>query len=133
VSAPTSDWFPLPLAESVQARAALIAGGALILLLTSGLAVRFFFPPPPAPPTGIVSPRPRFDPSMVIGKAENLLVLILVLARVETGLALLVSAKALVRKEAIEKNPGFFLGGMLVNLAWSLIVAYAVRLAAFGS
>jgi hypothetical protein len=50
-----------------------------------------------------------------------------VLAAQDTGLALIFAAKALVRAKDIEKNPGFYLGGMLVNLVWGLFVATVAR------
>ena len=63
----------------------------------------------------------------VIGKCENIIVVTLILAGAETGLALIFTAKTLVRRQDIEQDPGYFLGGTLLNFVWSLIVAMLAR------
>lgn len=108
-------------------KAAIILAAYVVTLALSGRIVRFIVLPrnvsnPPADPVG-----PRFSPSTVIGKCENLLTVTFVLAAQDTGLALIFAAKALVRAKDIEKNPGFYLGGMLVNLVWGLFVATVAR------
>jgi hypothetical protein len=131
ILAEAGDWFSLPLVDTTQGKAAVIALGYLVTLLASGRIIRAFVPPPtpggPAP-----APSRRWHPSVVIGKAENILTVTMILASVETGLALLISAKALVRKEKIEEDPGFYLGGMLVNLTFGVLMGFLTRLAAFG-
>ncbi len=63
----------------------------------------------------------------LIGKCENTIIFILVLADAFTGLALIFAAKNLVRKEAIQKNSGFFLVGTMVNFTVTLTIAFAVK------
>ena len=106
----------------------IVLAGYLVTLLLSGVIVRYFTPPPPkAEEAERPGPKGRFDASVVIGKCENILVVTLVLAGEVTGLALLFAAKSLVRKEDIRKNSQFYLGGMLVNLTWSLGMGYLTR------
>ena len=89
--------------------------------------MRFFVGPSLPKPPGTPQ-RGRFDTGTVIGKCENILALTFILADETTGLALIVAAKSLVRKEDIQKNPGYFLGGTLVNLVWSVIMGFAMRI-----
>jgi len=116
-----------PLVAAPWGRAAVILAAYVVTLAFSGRIVRFIvlpraFATPAADPAG-----PRFSSSTVIGKCENLLTVTFVLAAQDTGLALIFAAKALVRAKDIEKNPGFYLGGMLVNLIWGLFVATVAR------
>ena len=117
-----------PVLRSVWAKAIVIVAAYVITLTLSGKVVAYFVLPRkraarPAPdPDG-----PRFNTSALIGKCENILTVTLVLLGQETGLALIFTAKSFVRKEEIERNPGFFLGGTLVNLVWGLVVAGLAR------
>jgi len=117
-----------PVVTSAWAKAGVIVAAYAITLACSGKVVSYFVlprkrPAPPAPdPDG-----PRFNTSALIGKCENILTVTLVLLGQETGLALIFTAKSFVRKEEIERNPGFFLGGTLVNLVWGLVVAGLAR------
>lgn len=114
-------------------RAALVFAAYALTLALSGALVRFFVLPRNArskwPPEGLPPPGgwARFDPSAVIGKCENLITVTLVLTDNVAGLALIFAAKSLVRSEAIKRDPGFYLGGTLVNLVWGLAVASLVR------
>jgi len=121
-----------PLVTDLWARAAVIFAAYALTLGLSGVLVRFIVLPrgmkaPKPPPDG-----PRFDTSTVIGKCENIIAVTFVLLGQETGLALIFAAKSLVRSDQIKENPGFFLGGTLVNLVWALIVAVSARAIAFG-
>jgi hypothetical protein len=86
-----------------------------------------FFTAPPAPDPVPTQPAPRFDPGAVIGKCENILSLTFILAGEATGLALIFAAKSIVRKDEIQKNPSYYLGGTLVNLVWAVLVGFAMR------
>ncbi|MCL4221841.1 MAG: hypothetical protein KJZ65_10790 [Phycisphaerales bacterium] len=122
-----------PLVSAWAARAALVFAAYAVTLALSGVLVRFFVLPPGAranwPPAGEAPPGgwARFDPSAVIGKCENLITVTLVLTNNLAGLAVVFAAKSLVRSDAIRSNPGFYLGGTLVNLVWGLLVASLVR------
>ncbi|RMH10242.1 MAG: hypothetical protein D6695_11740 [Planctomycetota bacterium] len=120
----TGQWF---------AQAALVFAAYALTLALSGPLVRYFVLPRGTrtswPPEGEAPARgwPRFDPSAVIGKCENIITVTLVLSGNEAGLALIFAAKSLVRSDAIKRDPGFYLGGTLVNLVWGLLVASGAR------
>lgn len=117
-----------PVLTSAWARAIVVVAAYVITLAGSGRLVGYFVlprkrrAPRPPDPDG-----PRFDTSMLIGKCENILTVTLVLLGQETGLALIFTAKSFVRKEEIERDPGYFLGGTLVNLVWGIVVAGLAR------
>jgi len=116
------------LVEGPWHKVAVIAVAYAVTLMFSGPIVRYFvlprnLPKPVKDPNG-----PRFDSSAVIGKCENLIVLTFTLLGQGTGIALVFAAKALVRAEDIKKNPGFYLGGTMVNLIWAVLVGAAARL-----
>jgi hypothetical protein len=123
-----------PLVAGGWARVVVVIAAYAVTLLFSGKVVSFFvlpraMAPPPAPDPG----GPRFNVSTVIGKCENIITVSFVLAGEATGLALVFTGKSLVRAEEIKKNPGFFLGGTLVNLVWAMVVAALARLLIFGN
>jgi hypothetical protein len=67
-----------------------------------------------------------------IGKSENLLVVLFCLADEITGLAVLVAAKAIVRKSASDEDTSYRVAGTLINLSWSLLVGLTARVIVFG-
>ncbi len=71
------------------------------------------------------SPGP--DIGAVIGKCENILTVTFVLANAITGLALLFTAKSIVRRDDIKKDPRYYLGGTLVNFTFSVVVAVLLK------
>ena len=70
-----------------------------------------------------------FDVGAIIGKCENFLVITFILADAFTGSALIFTAKSIVRREDIEKDPGYYLGGTLVNFSYSVLIGYLIRIA----
>jgi hypothetical protein len=120
-----------PHVETLWIRILVVVAAYVVTLILSGPIVRFFvLPKGGAPPDA--RPAGRFDSSVVVGKCENILTLTFVIMNQVTGLALVFAAKSLVRKDDIERNPGFYLGGTLVNLVWGLLVGVATRLVLFG-
>ncbi len=63
----------------------------------------------------------------IIGKCENLIIVTLVLNDAFTGLAIVFTAKNLVRKEKIEKNADFYLAGTMINFTATLIISFIVK------
>lgn len=116
-----------PAVSSLPGKLLILAAAYAVTLGLSGAVVRFFVLPRHLPTPKHDPDGPRFLSSTVIGKCENFLALTFVLIGEETGLALIFAAKALVRAKDIEKNPGYYLGGMLVNLVWSLAVGVLAR------
>ena len=65
-----------------------------------------------------------------MGKAENVLVILFCLADELTAIAILISAKAIVRRQSSPGDDGDTsdrVAGTLVNLAWSLFVGMTAR------
>ena len=45
-----------------------------------------------------------------------------------TAIAIVITAKTIVRKEEIEKNSMFFLAGTLINVCYSVVVGFILKL-----
>jgi len=58
------------------------------------------------------------DVGAIVGKAENVLTLTLILVGAYTALAVVFAAKNVVRKDDIEKNSLYYLAGTLVNFTY---------------
>lgn len=106
-----------------------IAVAYVFLLATSGLVVRLT-----VGPTGRLESEEsdaaatrRKETGRIIGKAENILTLTFVLLGQETGLALIIAAKSIVRSDAAKRDAQYYLGGTLVNLVWGLMVGLVTR------
>lgn len=69
----------------------------------------------------------RLAAGSIIGKCENIIILSFVLMEAYTAVAIVLTAKTLVRKEEIEKNEMYFLVGTLVNVSYSVVVSFIVR------
>ena len=116
------------LEELTFGKAFAIVAGTAFLLGTSGKVVGLVLRRiTPAEPAAQVSPE-MLEVGRVIGKCENLLVLILMLLEAQTALAIIFTAKALVRKEDIARNSFFFLAGTMVNVTYSITVAFVLKL-----
>lgn len=123
--------FPA-LVTAPWAQVVVVLAAYVLTLAGSGPVVRYFVVPkgstaPPKPP-GV-----RFDPSAVIGKCENFITVTFVLLNAPEGIAIVFTAKSLVRSEQIRQNAGFYLGGTLVNLVWGLCVAGVARVLVMGA
>ena len=69
-----------------------------------------------------------FNVGNIIGKCENILILSFMLLDAYTALALVVTAKTIIRKEEIEKNSVYFLAGTLINLSYSVLTGFVTKL-----
>lgn len=126
--APTSFVIGPAVVTSTTGRIVVVLLAYVVTLALSGHVVRFFVLPrnlPPLPKR--TREQSRFDPSMLIGKCENLLAVTFILLGQATGLALIFTGKSLVRADDIKRDPGFFLGGTLINLVWAVIVGSIAR------
>lgn len=123
--------FPA-LISAPWAQALVVLGAYAVALAGSGPVVRYFVLPKgiaaPAKPPGV-----RFDPSAVIGKCENFLTVTFMLMNAPEGIAIVFTAKSIVRSDKIRENAGFYLGGTLVNLVWSVAVAGLAKLIVAGA
>ena len=110
-----------------------VISGYLIAICTSGSIVHYFI--------GFAGDRKSekskvesgsqysFDVGTIIGKCENFLVITFILADAFTGSALIFTAKSIVRREDIKKDPRYYLGGTLVNFSYSVLIGYLIRIA----
>ena len=119
--------------EPLWAKGLVVVAAYAVALAMSGKVIGFFvlprkgIDPPAQDPTG-----PRFNSSILIGKCENIITVTFVLLGQETGLALIFAAKGIVRTDDIKANPGYYLGGTLVNLVWGMLVGSVARLLVVG-
>ncbi len=104
----------------------IVIAGYLLTVSTSGLVVRGILRIVKG--SDIEDPNHiRYDTGFIIGKCENLITLSLVLLNAYTALALIFTAKSIVRADAIKKNPRYYLGGTMVNFTYSLLMGIIIR------
>lgn len=94
---------------------ALVLSGYVILLATSGRMVNCILHSISG--NAVTEPsREVKDTGYVIGKCENLLLLTFMLLDAFTAMALIFTAKAIVRAEDMKRQPLYFLAGTMVNV-----------------
>lgn len=64
----------------------------------------------------------------IIGKCENIIILTFIILDAYTAIAIVITAKTIVRKEEIEKNSMFFLAGTLLNVCYSVVIGFILKL-----
>jgi len=101
--------------------------GLLVLVATSGYVVRFSLRYALGPDYEQSIGSEVKDTGFVIGKTENVLVYVLILAGAYTALALIFAAKSLVRREDITSgDTTYYLAGTMVNFTYSVVFAQAL-------
>lgn len=118
----------MPLVVDPATQFAVIGGAYVLAWLTSGMVVRFFL----GKKVFHFHTGTAMDIHMVIGKCENTIAVTCALFAQLDALGLIFAAKTLVRRRDIKNDPAFFLGGTLVNIAWSLLVGFVARLLVAG-
>lgn len=117
-------------------RGIVVLAGYLLTLGLSGTLVRRVVGGPSALGNQRVAGAPAmpraYDIGAIIGKCENILTITFILANALTGLALIFTAKSIVRGDDIKKDARYFLGGTLVNFTFSVLMGFLVRLAVEG-
>ena len=122
--------------ESWQDYVAIITG-YLLLTLTSGIIVSYLLKRVAhktlSEAAGEDKPeeklkKDRLVAGKIIGKCENIIILSFILMEAYTALALVVTAKTLIRKDEIERNEMFFLVGTLTNVSYSVLIGFILRL-----
>ncbi len=104
------------------------AGGTLVLMLTSGLVFQLVLRRTQQEWTESGVSKSERDTGVVVGKCENVLVVILVLLGEYTALTLLFTGKAIVRREDLKSgNSLFYLAGTLVNISYSIVLALLLK------
>ena len=102
--------------------------GYLILLLTSGIVVKNILKMISQEDIIANVEKKKRDAGFIIGKCENILLLTFVLVNQYTALAIIFTAKGIIRKEDIEKNSLFFLAGTLINVSYSVSIGLIVKI-----
>ncbi|MAE68915.1 MAG: hypothetical protein CME06_00440 [Gemmatimonadetes bacterium] len=118
-----------PVVHEQWMKMAVIGAAFLVTLLLSGRVVGRLAGPRTSAADDEADGRDsiRRDTGRVIGKCENLLTVTFILLGQETGLALIIGAKSIVRGDEMRRDPQYYLGGTLVNLAWGVLVAFVAR------
>lgn len=106
----------------------IIAGGYFVLLVTSGMMVNYILSKISGEPISRKIGKDASDTGFIIGKCENLLILTFMILEAYTALALIFVAKTIVRKEDFNKNSLFFLAGTMVNVTYSIMIGFLVRI-----
>ena len=107
----------------------MIASAFALLLATSGWLVRYVLSRVAQQTIEVVAGgdqpnepvKKRLEIGIIIGKCENILVLILMILEAYTALAM-------VRKEEIEKNSMYFLAGTMINVSYSMLIGFVLKL-----
>jgi hypothetical protein len=111
---------------------ALVVLGYIFTIATSGFVVRHFVgttrPKSENTNSDTIAPKKHYDLGAIIGKCENILTITLILANGFTGLALIFTAKSIVRREDMRKDPKYYLGGTLVNFTYSVLMGFFIRI-----
>ena len=106
----------------------IIAGGYFVLLFTSGMMVNYILSKISGESISQKIGKDVRDTGFIIGKCENLLILTFMILEAYTALALIFAAKTIVRKEDLNKNSLFFLAGTMVNVTYSIMIGFLVRI-----
>lgn len=105
----------------------IIIEGYLVLLGTSGILVNYILVKISKEPLNVNISKEVMDTGFVVGKCENILILTFMLLDAYTALALIFAAKTIVRSEDMRKNSLFFLSGTMINVTYSVIVGFIVK------
>jgi hypothetical protein len=108
-------------------QAAIVLLAYIILLATSGMMVNYVLHSISGNETAEPS-REVKDTGYVIGKCENLLLLTFMLLDAFTAMALIFTAKAIVRAEDMKKQPLYFLAGTMVNVTYSIMIGFILKI-----
>jgi len=114
--------------DFVHMDAAIIIVGYALLLSTSGIVVNFIISRISAEPISQKIGKEVKDTGFVIGKCENILILTFMILEAYTALAVIFAAKTIVRKEDMGKNSLFFLAGTMINVTYSIMIGFILRI-----
>lgn len=109
------------------AKAAVIALGTAGLMATSGLVLARVMRLITKDGFGAGLDERVRDTGVVVGKCENILIVVFVLVGAYTALTVLFAGKALVRREDMSRNSLYFLAGTMVNVTYSIVAALLIR------
>lgn len=105
----------------------LLLAGYTFLLATSGRLVNYVVHSISRDAVSEPSREMR-DTGFVIGKCENLLLLTFMMLDAYTAMALINTAKAIVRAEDMKKQPLYYLAGTMVNVTYSIMIGLILKI-----
>lgn len=68
------------------------------------------------------------DTGLVVGKCENILIVVLVLLDAYTALSIIFAGKAWIRRREMRRGSLYFLAGTMVNVTYSVLFALGIKL-----
>jgi len=68
------------------------------------------------------------DTGLVVGLCENILIITFVLIEQYTALALVFTAKSIVRSRAMQEKPEYYLVGTMVNVTFSILMGFVIKI-----
>lgn len=105
----------------------LIILGYLFCFVVGSLVVRFAIK--------VISPdfekqltKPILDTGLIIGICESFITITLVLLNQITGLAIVFTAKSIIRSKKMEEKAEYYLVGTMVNFTFSLLVGIILKI-----
>ncbi len=107
---------------------AIMVIGYIFLAGTSGIVLNYILTNISAKEMSQTVNKETLDTGYIIGKCENFLILTFMFLEAYTALALVFTAKAIIRKEDISKNSLFFLAGTMINVTYSIMIGFAIKL-----
>ena len=75
----------------------------------------------------IINESKRRKVGFIVGRCENILILTFMLLNEVTALVIIIGIKGLVRREEIEKKPGYYLVGTIINLTLSILLGLLIK------
>ena len=106
----------------------ILIGGYVVLLSTSGKVLDYILSKTSGKCIIQKINKETRDTGFVVGKCENLLILTFMLLDAYTALALILAAKAVVRREDMSKNSLYFLAGTMINITYSIMFGLAIKI-----
>ena len=109
----------------------IVLGGFALLITTSGKLIEIIFSKiskETIRDLNQVATREELDTGYIIGKCENILIPVFVLLNGYVALALIFTAKAIVRREDMSRNSLFFLAGTMINFTYSLLIGLLIKI-----
>jgi len=68
------------------------------------------------------------DTGLIVGLCENILIITFILIEQYTALALVFTAKSIVRSRAMQERPEYYLVGTMVNFTFSIIMGFLTKI-----
>ncbi len=99
----------------------------MIIIQVSGPVVSSVLSRISGRPLSEVVKKSERDTGSVVGKCENILILVFMIIGAYTALGLVFAAKAAIRMEDAKREPLFYLAGTMVNVTYSVLVALLVK------